>query len=1243
MATILIVDDHIINRAFLVTLLGYAGHILHQAGDGAEALAVVRAVRPDLVITDVLMPIMDGYEFVRRLRADPAIAYTPVIFYTATYLEREAQALARDCGVEYVLVKSAPPDLILRTVAAMLAQAPLVPAQDIRAPDDSFDSFEHAHTRLLTNKLAAKVDELMDVNGRLAALLDLSQRLATERDSDMLLQICCDAARKIIGAKYAALDVRSGDQPLLRHFHTSGIMPESIADLGQLPMQHGLFAPLITAGQALRVPNIHADPRAAGLPSWHPAMTSFLGVPIASAAQHYGILYLADKLDADEFSAEDENVANTLVSQLAVAYENAQRYDTLQYHAATLDQEIAERRQVEAQRDQLLIQEQLARAAVERAAERTARLQAVTAACSEALTLDQVTELVMDQGITLPGAASGLIALLSDDRLALQIVCAHGYPADLQAAWQSIPLDAAVPLTEVFRTGEPIWIEEGATIGERYPQLAAPHTATGNHALIAIPLSAHGQTLGSMGLSFAEARVFDTEDRAFMMALARQYAQAIDRARLYQETQAAARRAEEALALLESFIQTAPVGFAFLDEQLRYRMINANLAAINGASIEAHVGHTISEMQPDLGSELEPLLRQVIATGVPLLNKEISGSTTALSGRAGHWLISYYLVRTRSGPALGLGAIVNDISARKRAEDRQATQFSVTRIIAESENRYDAIPALLETICRSIAWDLGEFWRVNTERDLLCWENDWRVLPSDGSDIAPIGHLDTFARGIGLLGRVWASGQPEWVADITSTSLPRAAMVLDAGFHSVLAFPILRGGTVLGVMVFFCREMLPSDPDLLITIGDIGSQIGQFFERTQAEERLWQSTQRLKTLHMIDQAILAAQSPEAIAQAALRYMRELAPCRAATVTVFDFVERQAVVLAVEASAAMSFLRVAHQPLDMFLSLATLQQGLPFTMEDLQNLSTPSLLHQQGLKEGLRSYLSVPIMVQHTLIGALNLFSDRPRAFVPEVVDVAREVGSQLALALQNARLFAQVRAGAESLRLMSQQIVRAQEDERRHIARELHDEVGQSLTAALLNLQMLSSLTDLGEVPARLDDSMSLIDRVLQQVRRLSLDLRPALLDDLGLAPAIKWLLHRQAERAGFIAHFAANPADTRFASDLETTCFRVAQEAITNIVRYARARHVSVELGWDASQLWLVVRDDGLGFDVAAAQARAARGQSAGLLGMQERVGLLGGQMRIESVLGQGATIDVCLPLAMSADELTPARSSLL
>src|ERR1700674_2478357 len=129
MATVLIVDDHATNRELVVNLLNYKGHRPLEAADGAEALALVRSERPELVISDILMPTMDGYEFVRRLRADPALAATPVIFYTAHYHDEEARKLARDCGVSYVLTKPSEPELILQTVAQALGQGkPPTPA-----------------------------------------------------------------------------------------------------------------------------------------------------------------------------------------------------------------------------------------------------------------------------------------------------------------------------------------------------------------------------------------------------------------------------------------------------------------------------------------------------------------------------------------------------------------------------------------------------------------------------------------------------------------------------------------------------------------------------------------------------------------------------------------------------------------------------------------------------------------------------------------------------------------------------------------------------------------------------------------------------------------------------------------------------------------------------------------------------------------------------------------------------------
>src|SRR5438309_1673 len=151
-ATILIVNDRPANREYLVKLLGYGGHRLLQAADGAEALATARAEHPNLVIADILMPTMDGYEFVRQLRADPAVGATPVIFCTAHFHGPEAEKLAKDCGVAYILTKPAEPETVLRIVSEALSQ------KEIPASPQS--DFQREHLQILTDKLSEQVGRL---------------------------------------------------------------------------------------------------------------------------------------------------------------------------------------------------------------------------------------------------------------------------------------------------------------------------------------------------------------------------------------------------------------------------------------------------------------------------------------------------------------------------------------------------------------------------------------------------------------------------------------------------------------------------------------------------------------------------------------------------------------------------------------------------------------------------------------------------------------------------------------------------------------------------------------------------------------------------------------------------------------------------------------------------------------------------------------------------------------------------
>jgi signal transduction histidine kinase len=277
----------------------------------------------------------------------------------------------------------------------------------------------------------------------------------------------------------------------------------------------------------------------------------------------------------------------------------------------------------------------------------------------------------------------------------------------------------------------------------------------------------------------------------------------------------------------------------------------------------------------------------------------------------------------------------------------------------------------------------------------------------------------------------------------------------------------------------------------------------------------------------------------------------------------------------------------------------------------------------------QSYLSVPLLSKGEVQGVLDLFSLSPIVFTQDHVTLFTALGQQVGIAIQNARLFEKLRAGRKRLEILSQQLLEVQEAERRHISRELHDEIGQALTALKVNLQAAQRLSDLRALSPYLEESISIVERTLHQVRNLSLDLRPSLLDDLGVVAALRWYVDRQAQRAGFEAQFIAEPQEMRLPPDLETTCFRLVQEALTNVVRHARAQRVQVILRHNQAGLELVIRDDGVGFDVNAVKDRMPGDRSLGLLGMQERVQLVDGQIKIESDPNRGTEIRAIFPLS--------------
>jgi diguanylate cyclase (GGDEF)-like protein/PAS domain S-box-containing protein len=352
MARVLVVDDNVANRELTVTLLRHHGHEPLQAVDGLDALGVVKRESPDLVISDILMPTMDGYELVRRLRADPQHWQTRVIFCTAIYREREAHNLALRCGVSDVLVKPFESEDLVRVVDHALSAA--------AEPRGLAPDFADQHHRLLTGKLSEQTQALQAALARLAALHDLNLRLSSERDNDVLLADVCRGARELLGARFAVIAVRDkyGAQDI-RCAH-SGI-DSADKPLPCPSLDRGVCGSVMSERRARRLVNPSGDPAAVGLGPYYPRLETALIAPVVSLTHVYGWICLADKVGAAQFTEDDERALSILAAQVGRIYESGSLYALVQRHARQLEIQIAERnRATEEQRESDLRFRQLA-------------------------------------------------------------------------------------------------------------------------------------------------------------------------------------------------------------------------------------------------------------------------------------------------------------------------------------------------------------------------------------------------------------------------------------------------------------------------------------------------------------------------------------------------------------------------------------------------------------------------------------------------------------------------------------------------------------------------------------------------------------------------------------------------------------------------------------------------------------------------------------------------------------------
>ncbi len=443
---------------------------------------------------------------------------------------------------------------------------------------------------------------------------------------------------------------------------------------------------------------------------------------------------------------------------------------------------------------------------------------------------------------------------------------------------------------------------------------------------------------------------------------------------------------------------------------------------------------------------------------------------------------------------------------------------------------------------------------------------------------------------------------------------------LDAGVRRGEYMILCKDGNLVPVEFVAVAQIVP---------GVHLSVLRNITRRRQAEEHVRNHAERLDMLHEIERAIISAGSVEGIAQVTLRALYRLIPYGRGSVIVFDFdLGEFQLVAACQDGVPLEAPERRFLIADVAEAEAiipTLRRGEHYLF-DLRSMASHWPEAEALLSSGMRYQICTPLIFQGELIGSVQLAAPTQEDFDTIYKSIMREMLDSLAIGMQQARLFEQVRVGRERLHELSRRQVEAQELERRQLARDLHDQIGQNLAVLNINLtiarnQLASELA--ANVDGRLADAIRIVDQTVEQMRNVLTDLHPAILDDFGLVAALRWYARHFARNADLAVLLEVEePRSTpRLPSDLEIALFRIAQEALTNVVKHAHATLATLNLTIIDQTIRLVISDDGVGFNPSAPR-RPKQRWSLGLLSMQERVAVVGGRLVIDSAPGQGTRI---------------------
>jgi signal transduction histidine kinase len=474
---------------------------------------------------------------------------------------------------------------------------------------------------------------------------------------------------------------------------------------------------------------------------------------------------------------------------------------------------------------------------------------------------------------------------------------------------------------------------------------------------------------------------------------------------------------------------------------------------------------------------------------------------------------------------------------------------------------------------------------------------------------AEIGPLP---RGRGILGVLIRDAKPLRLHDLTEDARSAGVPPGHPPMRSFLGVPIMLRGVAYGNLYLTEKqngEDFTIEDEELVTL--LAGQAAVAIENARLYEASNRWSRQLQSLNEVGNALATETDLDRLLDLIVRRLRELLDARvvALALPLGSDELRFAAVAGAEGLLGTTISRSGSK------SGAVMERRRSERIDSV--LDDPEVHQEISRQLSARTGMWVPLIGRSDVIGVLEIHDkEGPDArFTHDDFRLAETFATRAAVAVELSQ-----RVARDAVR----RVVRAQETERQRLARELHDETGQALTSILLGLKPLEEA--LADHPARSDLARlrELVVNALQDVRRLAVELRPAVLDDFGLVPALERLIEGFAEQSEIRVDFHSALGELRLPPEVESTVYRVVQESLTNIVKHADAHNISVSLARRESTVAAVIEDDGSGFD-----QRAVREESVGLIGMRERLALLDGRLEIESRPGAGTTVVAEVPLS--------------